>query len=106
VGAAFAINGQVLGVECFGYPGTFGRFFEKLVRSYALDWLKDQGERKPSDGEVRDLLSELGSLQPQVSPSVGLGGGSVRLEGERVSGAALWNSGDTILNYNKGSEGI
>jgi hypothetical protein len=91
VGAAFAINGQVLGVECFGYQGTFGQFFAKLVKSYALDaldWLEGQGEKKASDGEIRDLLSELGTLKPQVSPSVGLGD-SVRLEGERVSGAAL-----------------
>jgi hypothetical protein len=91
VGAAFAVNGQVLGVECFGYQATFGPFFEKLVKSYALDaldWQSEQAERKASDGEVRDILSDLGTLKPQVSPSVGLGQ-SVRLEGERVSGAAL-----------------
>jgi hypothetical protein len=91
VGAAFAINGQVLGVECFGYQGTFARFFEKLVGSYALDgldWLVEKGGRKPSEGEVKNLLSELGSLEPQIFPSVGLGE-SVRLEGERVSGAVL-----------------
>jgi hypothetical protein len=37
VGALFSINGGVIGLECFGYDGTFERFFSKLVKSYALD---------------------------------------------------------------------
>ena len=98
VGAAFAINGQILGVECFGYQGTFGRFFEKLVRSYALDaldWLRDTEGGKASERGARDLLSDLGQLKPKVSSSVGLGE-NVLMEGENVSGAALIAGGQLL----------
>jgi len=37
VGAVFAINGKVVGLESFSCHDTFKRFFEKLVKSYALD---------------------------------------------------------------------
>ena len=42
VGAVFAINGQILGLECFGCSDTFSRFFNKLVKSYALDALVEE----------------------------------------------------------------
>src|SRR4030042_3473045 len=37
VGALFAINAKVVGLECFGHWQTFSKFFKKLVQSYALD---------------------------------------------------------------------
>jgi hypothetical protein len=39
VGAVFAVNGEVVGLEYFGYQQTFRKFFPKLVQSYALDAL-------------------------------------------------------------------
>lgn len=39
VDAVFAINGEVVSLECFGYQQTFSKFFPKLVQSYALDAL-------------------------------------------------------------------
>ena len=40
-GAVFAINGQVLGLECFGCSDTFASFFDRLVKSYA--WMRWAG---------------------------------------------------------------
>jgi hypothetical protein len=39
VGAIFALNGEVAGLECFGHSRIFEKFFKKLIRSYALDAL-------------------------------------------------------------------
>ena len=49
-GAIFAINGQILGLECFGCSDTFSRFFNKLVKSYALDALDNI---RASEGRLR-----------------------------------------------------
>jgi hypothetical protein len=40
VGAMFAIDGKVIGLECFRCHDTFRRFFDKLVNSYAMDALE------------------------------------------------------------------
>ncbi len=50
VGAMFAINGGMVGLECFGYQQIFSRFFSKLVK--ALDRLGDPGENWVSGGEI------------------------------------------------------
>ncbi len=38
-GVAFAIGGRLLGLDIFDHPEVMRRFFQKLVRSYALDAL-------------------------------------------------------------------
>ena len=43
VGAVFAMEGQIVGLEGFGCHDTFKRFFDKLVKSYALDALDSRG---------------------------------------------------------------
>ncbi len=53
VGALFAVNGMVVGLECFGHQQTFGKFFRKIVQSYALDALDYLGNRSPiADSEI------------------------------------------------------
>ena len=47
VGAIFAIDGRVVAVEMFDSPGTFARYFRKLLSSYALDAL-DVAEPRPA----------------------------------------------------------
>ncbi len=49
VGAIFAINGEIAGMDFFGFSGTFSQFFQKLVKSYALDaidWAKESEAEK------------------------------------------------------------
>lgn len=91
VGAVFAINGQVLGLECFGCHDTFKKFFDKLVKSYALDALdslkKQQSKSVPPDNARRFVASATKS-KGEGHPSIGLGT-NITFESRVVSGAAL-----------------
>ncbi|MBW2618371.1 MAG: hypothetical protein JRC92_05810 [Deltaproteobacteria bacterium] len=91
MGAVFTINDRIVGLKCFSFHDTMTRFFDKLVKSYALDaidWL-DQGK---GDGvrpdKVRRFLTSVGKSKGEGHPSVGVGT-SVRFESRTVSGAAL-----------------
>ena len=98
VGAVFAINGQILGLEGFGCHDTFKRFFDKLVKSYALDALDSRDtsrkESVPPDKARRFIASALKS-KGERHPSIGLGE-NVTFESRTVSGAAL-AEGERIL---------
>ena len=91
VGAVFAINGEILGLECFGCADTFGRFFEKLVKSYALDALdtpvKD-GKKSVPPSTAKRFLESASKCKYQSHPSLGLGE-NVTFDARTVSGAAL-----------------
>lgn len=91
VGAVFAINGQVLGLECFGCHDTFKKFFDKLVKSYALDALdslkKQQSKSVPPDNARRFVASATKS-KGEGHPSIGLGT-NITFESRVVSGSAL-----------------
>jgi hypothetical protein len=91
VGAVFAINGQIEGLECFGHQQTFRKYFERVVKSYALDamdWYKVDRHPETRPETIMLFLETLGKTGTSTYPSIGLGEG-VRLQGESVSGAAL-----------------
>ena len=99
VGAIFAIDGQVLGLECFGCYNTFKLFFDKLVKSYALDAL-DQ-PKMPKAGPVppekaRRFIKSAIKSHGEEHPSLGLGS-NITFESRTVSGAAL-AEGDRLLH--------
>ena len=90
VGAIFAINGQVLGLEALSCHDTFKRFFDKLVKSYALDALdspKGQSKSVPPDKARRFITSVIKS-NVESHPSLGLGE-NITFESRSISGAAL-----------------
>ena len=91
VGAVFAINGQVLGLECFGCHDTFKKFFDKLVKSYALDALdslkKQQSKSVPPD-KARRFIKSATKSKGEAHPSIGLGE-NITFESRIVSGSAL-----------------
>jgi len=91
VGALFAINGNVAGLECFGHWQTFSKFFKKLIQSYALDAI-DMVEGAKADNipaaDVRRFLEGVRNTPRKNYPSLGLGE-NIRAEGPFVSGAAL-----------------
>jgi len=91
VGAIFAIDGQVLGLECFGCYDTFKLFFDKLVKSYALDALdrfeKPKTNSTPPEKARRFIKSAMNS-KGEDHPSLGLGA-NIAFESRTVSGAAL-----------------
>jgi len=91
VGAVFAINGQVLGSEGFGCHDTFKRFFDKLVKSYALDALdnlnRQQDGSAPPD-KARRFIKSTTQSRGEGHPSIGQGT-NITFESRTVSGIAL-----------------
>jgi hypothetical protein len=93
-GVAFAISGRVLGLDLFDSAEVMNKFFEKLVRSYALDALdaakEEQG--RASTEELSMFVGGIGAAPCFSDGAVGLGK-DVRFTGSGVSGAALWAQG-------------
>jgi hypothetical protein len=90
-GIAFAIGGRILGLEMFDHPEAMRRFFQKLVRSYALDALDaDPTQHEPAIVEAAcALITQIGAAQSFAEQGLGLGK-DVRFNGPEISGAALW----------------
>lgn len=90
-GVAFAIGGRILGLEIFDHPDVMRRFFQKLVRSYALDALDAAPARnEPVSVEtVCALVAQIGAAQSSTEQALGMGK-DVRLSGPEICGAALW----------------
>ena len=98
VGAIFAINGEVVGLECFGYQQTFSKFFRKLIQSYALDaldWLEQPSKHQVSGESVRRFLEGVQEAPGKSHPSLGLGE-YIRSENNSVSGASLVHDGRVL----------
>ena len=90
-GVAFSIGGRILGLEIFDRPEVMRRFFQKLVRSYALDALDaDATANEPTSVEaVGAFVTQIGAAQNFAEQAIGLGK-DVRFNGHDISGAALW----------------
>jgi hypothetical protein len=92
VGALFAINGEIVGMESFGHWQTFSKFFKKLIQSYALDaldWLEEgKDEKEVPAADIRRFLEGVQKAPQKTYPSLGLGE-NIRFQGPFVSGAAL-----------------
>lgn len=91
VGALFAINAKVVGLECFGHWQTFSKFFKKLIQSYALDAIDMYEEAKTDHiaaGDIKRFMEGVRNAPRKSYPSLGLGE-NIRAEGPLVSGAAL-----------------
>jgi len=97
VGAVFAIDGQVAGMELFDAPAAFAAYLPKLVKSYALDALDlKRGEIRAVESEsIYRFLGQLASARQERYPASGAGE-DVRLEGEGVSGGALEHGGKLV----------
>ncbi len=98
IGAVFAINGKVVGLECFGCHQTFSKFFQKLVQSYALDaldWFDELGKNQVSSESVRRFLEGVKNAPGKTHPSLGLGE-NIRFEDDSVSGASLVYEGRVL----------
>ncbi len=101
-GAAFSINGSVMGFDLFDHPSTMRRVYPKLIRSYALDAL-DAAEAAPGHQQAgsapfEEFLSAAGACPSFCETAIGLGK-DVRLTGGSLSGAALWAEGRYIHLY-------
>lgn len=99
IGAVFVINGQVVGMDCFGKADTFEKVYEKLVESYALDAIDSIAQDKGAgieEGRVTKFLNSPTACKVEPHPSVGLGT-DCRLESKTTTGFALAHD-DQILH--------
>jgi hypothetical protein len=100
VGAMFAIDGKVIGLECFRCHDTFRRFFDKLVNSYAMDALETQTALKPppsvQPGIARSFLQSVKRAQGERHPVVSMGA-TIGIKSRMIAGTALAD-GETMLH--------
>jgi len=88
VGAAFAIDGRLVGLEVFDAAETWRRFSPKVFRSYGLDAV-DAGTRVAEAQIDIDTWLQMVAAAPVAQfPSIGLGQ-DARFEHPRISGGAL-----------------
>ncbi|NEV62343.1 ARPP-1 family domain-containing protein [Thiorhodococcus minor] len=89
VGAVFAINGAIRGLDLFDCAATLRKLLPKLVVSYALDAIESGREAancaRPG---VDDFLRQIRVAESSTHPSVGEGT-DVRLSASAISGGAL-----------------
>jgi hypothetical protein len=90
-GVAFAIGGQLLGLDLLDQPATMRRIFPKLLRSYALDALDAPNDKTDPvrERQLAEFLAQVVVAPSFAQPAVGIGK-DVRFTGSLVSGAALW----------------
>lgn len=100
VGAVFAIDGEIVGVEAFDSPETFRKMFPKLLRSYALNAMTSRRFQKRAlrVGEADEFLNAVADAPAEVFQPVGLGA-EAHLNDEQVSGCALLHEGRLIHLY-------
>jgi len=90
-GIAFAISGRLFGLDLFDSAEVMRKFFQKLVRSYALDALDaaTEGTEQAGMEDLSAFLKSIGTAPSFSDNAVGIGK-DVRITGSAVSGAALW----------------
>jgi hypothetical protein len=97
VGAVFAVDGRIAGVELYDSDETFARFLGKLVGSYALDAI--ESDPPASAGatldDVRAFLARLQSAASRSFPSTDLGE-DLRWADPEVTGGALVYEGRVV----------
>ena len=100
VGAVFAINDEIVGVEVFDSPSAFQKMFPKLLRSYALTAMTNpRHESHPiSRADADEFLNTLAKTPTETFQPVGLGS-ELHLNNEQVNGCALLHEGRLVHLY-------
>jgi hypothetical protein len=90
VGALFAINGRIIGLDLFHYPSTMTKLLAKLVRSNALDAIDANNEPKTpiTRDSVNAFLHSIAAAQAQPFPAIAEGE-DLRLTAPGLTGGAL-----------------
>jgi len=90
VGAVFAIDGTVKGLDLFDSAETLRKVLPKLVRSYAADAIESgrRNVRRPPAARVAAFLDAVSAAEAQSFPAIGAGV-DVRFESPAVTGGAL-----------------
>ena len=92
VGALFAINGKIAGLDCFGKRNTLQKVFQKLVESYALDAIDQYQPGTPLNvsqaNDVELFIDSLKNGNLEFHDAVSLGT-DTRITAEGTNGFAL-----------------
>jgi hypothetical protein len=89
VGACFAINGSIRGVELFDSSDTCARLLPKLIRGYALDAINEPQAPGASDpGDVRQFLQAVAASEVDQFRALGEGE-DFRFRSSAIAGGAL-----------------
>jgi hypothetical protein len=96
-GAVVAIDGRVAGMEVFDSAAAFARYFEKFVRSYAMDAIETKKDCvvTAAEKDVRRFLDALQAATAERFAALGEGE-DIRLSGERIEGGALTVDGRVV----------
>lgn len=92
IGAIFATDAEIKGMELFDSQATFANLLPKLLQSYALDAI-DPSMHKPGvtaldAAAAQSLLAETAALDGEAFPAIGLGE-DIRLDTDALCGGAL-----------------
>ena len=98
IGAMFAIDGKIEGLELLDSSTTFSKMFENLVRSYALDALETAAgpSRMASEDDARAFLEELAEAETSEYPAIGLGE-EIRVNADNIVAGGL-RVDDTLVH--------
>jgi hypothetical protein len=89
VGALFAVNGRIQGLEVFDSSVTFANYLERLVSSYAITRLAERGEVEFSaTPDATGFLDRVGRASTECFKALGEGD-DLRLSGDGLAGGAL-----------------
>ncbi len=90
VGAIFAINGEIRGLELFDERDICHKLMPKLIQSYALDAI-DMAKKTTtsiSNDAIANFLHETHNIECELFPAIGLGE-DVRFDSAQLCGGAL-----------------
>ncbi|RLA39946.1 MAG: hypothetical protein DRR42_26575, partial [Gammaproteobacteria bacterium] len=89
VGACFAINGKIRGVELFDVSDTCGKLMPKLIRSYALDAIEEREETTAVDSQgISDFIQAVAAASTDSFEALGEGE-DLRIHSNTITGGAL-----------------
>ena len=96
-GALFAIGSEIVGIDLFDRRSTLAAMLPKLVRSYAIDAMENEGEegQRAKKRDANAFLSALAEAEIQDYGAVGLGN-DIRLASPGVVGGGLVVDGHLI----------
>ena len=90
VGVVFALNNRPVGLDLFDHPHTLSRILPKLVRSHAMEALREPESvaEVASTDAARDFIGEIVDAAITSYPAIGLGQ-DLRLESTQIVGGGL-----------------
>ncbi len=89
VGALFAIRGKTQGLELFDSSKTFSHYLERLISSYALGSLADEGDGKEASlPEAEKFMESIKAAKAEQFSALGEGD-DLRLSDKSLAGGAL-----------------